>query len=99
VWIGKEGLALFSRKKEEQNVTRENLGDGDIYQVNYPVNKKSKECVGSVDVNEDERGNKSRVRSVLKLLKRKGHNVEVLWEEITDGIEKSMIAIHPPLLN
>ncbi|GAQ88954.1 Putative tubulin-tyrosine ligase [Klebsormidium nitens] len=96
VFLYKEGLARFCTEKYVAP-QRSNLAQACMHLTNYAVNKRNDKFAFNKDAAAADEGSKWSLTAMLVALRKKGHDVDKLWEQIADVTCKTLISIQPLL--
>lgn len=93
VFLFREGLARFATHKYASPL-KGNMDNMFIHLTNYAINKNSDTFEKNQDENEDDKGTKRSVSSILKQIESMniGHSAESIWAQIEDITVKTLIA-------
>ena len=91
IYVYNEGLARFaSEPYESSKQSTKNLYS---HLTNYSINKKSETFQQNKSLLERDHGNKWSLSALQSHLEKLGINMQPIWEQIYDGIIKSIISV------
>jgi tubulin polyglutamylase TTLL6/13 len=96
IFMHEDGLVRFATEEYEPPTYR-NYVDTFMHLTNYAINKNNSRFKFNEDPNKDNVGHKRSIKSVFKLLKEEGVDVDYIWTEIGEIAIKTLCTIQPSL--
>jgi len=96
VFIHEEGLARFATEPYAAP-TKGNLSEMCMHLTNYAINKNSPNFVFNSSDTADDIGHKKSLTALLRILRERGHDTDVLWEEIKQIVLRTLFCAQPML--
>eukprot|EP00002_Diphylleia_rotans_P013434 TRINITY_DN262_c0_g1_i12.p1 TRINITY_DN262_c0_g1~~TRINITY_DN262_c0_g1_i12.p1 ORF type:complete len:737 (+),score=152.34 TRINITY_DN262_c0_g1_i12:31-2241(+) len=96
VFLFDEGLGRFCTEPYEKP-TDDNMADAYRHLTNYAINKQNDNFEPNTDPTVTDRGSKRSLKAVMDSVASAGHDVDLLWKDISDLIIKTLISVQPSL--
>ncbi|CAG9327501.1 ttll-11_9 [Blepharisma stoltei] len=96
IFLHKEGLARFATEPYIQP-NSSNMSKPCMHLTNYAVNKNNENFIFNEDPENDDVGHKRSLSSVFAYLEEKGHDINKLWADIKQLINKTLCSVQPSL--